>query len=207
MPQVSPPLSTGLMPRVLDRAEFGHLFQAHARVLWVVAAAFVPADAVEDVLQDAAATALARLPEFDPDTSFRAWMTQIVRFTAANVRRRARRRAAEPLAGDPVQPAGNGAPPVARDGSLHELQAEFDDRVLRALDELPAIARACLLLRVVLDLGYAEIGETLGLPEGTVASHVHRARAALRRILGGERGDGRPATPSAVASAQARTRP
>lgn len=177
------------MPHVLDRAEFGRLFVEHARVLWVVAAAFVPKAMVEDVLQDAAAVALSRLPDFDATTSFRAWMTQIVRFTAANAQRRARRGPrAESIEADDV-PASVGASldlAVARNGVLRPQQTDFDDHVLHALQELPADARASLLLRVVMDLSYADIATTLDLPEGTVASHVHRARDALRATLGAQ---------------------
>jgi len=162
--------------------EFGALFARHARLLWVVAASFVPRTAVDDVLQDAAATALARLHQFAPGTDFRAWMTQIVRHTATNHGRRQRRLPApldtEPMAGDP--------PPVvvSDTGKIADHQATFDDAVVRALEALSFEARACLLLQVVLGASQAEIGTTLGIPEGTVASHVHRARRFLRRRLG-----------------------
>jgi RNA polymerase sigma-70 factor (ECF subfamily) len=166
---------------VLDRDEFGRLFAQHARLLWVVAAAFVPRPAVEDVLQDAAATALARLERFARGTDFGAWMAQIVRHTASNHGRRWRRRA-EALDHEPMaKPATT--PAVDRNGSVPSEQDAFDDATVRALAELAPDARACLLLQVVLDLGLAEIGTTLGLPEGTVASHVHRARRLLRARL------------------------
>lgn len=174
------------MSQVLDRAEFGRLFVEHARVLWVVAAAFVPKAAVDDVLQDAAATALSRLHDFDPASSFRAWMVQIVRFTAANARRRGRRDDRLELANaDDVATLQRPDPwsAIDRNGELRNAQTDFDDCVLRALQDLSAEARACLLLRVVMDLSYREIAASLGLAEGTVASHVHRAREALRRSL------------------------
>jgi RNA polymerase sigma-70 factor (ECF subfamily) len=43
--------------------------------------------------------------------------------------------------------------------------------------------RACLLLRIVHQQRYREISEMMELPEGTVMSHVHRAKNALRRRL------------------------
>jgi RNA polymerase sigma-70 factor (ECF subfamily) len=58
--------------------------------------------------------------------------------------------------------------------------------VVAALRELPDDARAALLLRVVLDMDYAEIAASLDLPPGTVASHLHRARADLRERLAPE---------------------
>lgn len=171
----------------LEPAEFGRLFERHARLLWVVAAAFVPRAEASDVVQEAAVVALARLWTFDPATDFRAWMSQIVRNVANNERRRLRRTPQSDLGVEPIAPATNGEA-VARNGVLHEVQADFDDQVVAALRTLSDDARAALLLRVVLDLDYAEIGATLGLPAGTVASHLHRARDAMRAQLhGGEK--------------------
>jgi RNA polymerase sigma-70 factor (ECF subfamily) len=62
-------------------------------------------------------------------------------------------------------------------------QAGLDDELLAALHLLDENARACLLLRVVMELPYREISRTLGIPEGTAMSHVHRARRALHEQL------------------------
>ena len=59
----------------------------------------------------------------------------------------------------------------------------FDDDLLRALGGLDETARGCLLMRVVMDMPYKEIALAMDVPEGTAASHVHRARAALRGAL------------------------
>ncbi len=40
-----------------------------------------------------------------------------------------------------------------------------------------------LVLRYYADLDYKEIAEALGLPEGTVKTRLHRAKAELKRIL------------------------
>ena len=57
--------------------------------------------------------------------------------------------------------------------------------MLGALGRLEETARACLLLRVVLDLPYQEISRSLGIPQGTAMSHVHRARRAMASLLAG----------------------
>src|SRR6185503_13659537 len=59
----------------------------------------------------------------------------------------------------------------------------FDDHVVAGLRELGEVPRACLLLRTLRELSYAEIAELLEIPEGTAMSHVHRARLALRARL------------------------
>jgi RNA polymerase sigma-70 factor (ECF subfamily) len=58
-------------------------------------------------------------------------------------------------------------------------------RVESALDELPAEQREVLRLAVLDGMDYAEIAHRTGVSEGTVKSRVARARARLRRQLGG----------------------
>ncbi len=57
----------------------------------------------------------------------------------------------------------------------------------RAMAELSVEHRAILLLSGLEGLSYREIGETLGIPIGTVMSRLARAREQLRRRLEGER--------------------
>jgi RNA polymerase sigma-70 factor (ECF subfamily) len=55
--------------------------------------------------------------------------------------------------------------------------------VQRAILELEPSFRECLVLRDVEDLSYEEIEAITGLPEGTVKSRIHRARAQLRELV------------------------
>jgi RNA polymerase sigma-70 factor (ECF subfamily) len=55
--------------------------------------------------------------------------------------------------------------------------------VQHAIAELEPSFRECLILRDVEDLSYEDIGEITGLPEGTVKSRIHRARAQLRDMV------------------------
>lgn len=60
---------------------------------------------------------------------------------------------------------------------------ENHGRVLAALEELEASARAVVVLRDIEELDYAQIADILQVPTGTVKSRLSRARAALRRQL------------------------
>ncbi|MBL8759856.1 MAG: RNA polymerase sigma factor, partial [Phycisphaerae bacterium] len=150
----------------LTPTEFAGLFEQAARKLWCVAAAVTSdRDRASDVVQEAAVVALAKLIEFDPATSFDAWMAQIVRYVALNDRRKSKRRPAR--AADPaVLDATSNPDPAPRTGhrSLGALLADehaFDDAVRHSLAELEETARACLLMKTVLGLSYADIARTL----------------------------------------------
>ncbi len=167
---------------------FAGRFTECSRTLWCIAAAILGDPALaEDALQEAAVIALRKLDHFDPETNFAAWMTQIVRYVAQNhVRRRSRHHA---LTVDPVHlnetvAADTRETPLELTGrgQFQVDQADrggIDDELLAALQLLDQDARACLLLRVVMELPYREISLTLGIPQGTAMSHVHRARRAL----------------------------
>lgn len=140
--------------------------------------------------------ALGKLEQFDPQTNFLAWMARIVRFVALNHgRRRAGQTPVDPdtldraagslhLASSPrLASATADKPTLNGQGDLLQDQDAFDDHVLAALNHLEPGARACLLLRVVLNMPYREIARALDMAEGTAMSHVHRARLALRDML------------------------
>lgn len=178
----------GDRPAALTAEEFAARFEESARLLWTLAAGVLgDRSDVEDVLQEAALIGIQRLDRFEPGTSFGAWMGRIVRFVALNqvrLRRRRRTRPADPGSLDletaRAPAAGTGVGPR---GELLDDAGHFDDDLTRALGEIRPIARACLLLKIVLDLEYQEIGAILGIPRGTAMSHVHRARLHLRRRL------------------------
>ena len=70
-----------------------------------------------------------------------------------------------------------------KSGELRSEQQAFDDEVLRALQTLPPEPRCCLLLRVLMNLSYAELSVLMNIPEGTAMSHVHRGKQRLREQL------------------------
>jgi RNA polymerase sigma-70 factor (ECF subfamily) len=191
-------------PDPARREEFARRFRASYRTFWTIAAGIVnDPGAADDVVQDAAVTALGKLDEFRPDSNFTAWMAQIVRYIALNTSRRGRRQptALDPVAMDDsmsqqasqhpeasvpgVGSAGDwrGTPLVDAHGHLDLTHTPFDDRVMRALNSVSEIARACLLLRTIEGMNYDQIAQALSIPPGTAMSHVHRTRMLLRERL------------------------
>jgi RNA polymerase sigma-70 factor (ECF subfamily) len=67
----------------------------------------------------------------------------------------------------------------------HRSHVDSDDAVLvrHALDQLPAEDRELIVLKHLEGLSYADIGEILGIPAGTVMSRLFHARRRLREAL------------------------
>lgn len=174
----------------LDAEGFAARLRRDYRRLWTIAAA-VTGDRVtaDDIVQDAALIALGKLGQYQPGTNFFAWMAKIVRFSALNDVRKRRHRGlviVEPATLDQSAAGQSRRADMARPGSngaAADYNADFDDEVTHALDALGPTARACLLLRTLHQLSYAEISAALDIPEGTAMSHVHRAKMSLRERL------------------------
>ncbi|MFL1377355.1 MULTISPECIES: sigma-70 family RNA polymerase sigma factor [unclassified Nocardiopsis] len=129
----------------------------------------VPADRVEELVQETYLRVLRALPGFGGRCPVRAWLLAIARNTVADRYRH-----------DAARPRCTGS--AAAEGPA---PGRFDEQLaLRSLvDALPADRRRAFLLTRVAGLSYEEAARTLGVPIGTVRSRVARARADLRRGL------------------------
>ncbi|HRE81165.1 MAG TPA: RNA polymerase sigma factor [Opitutaceae bacterium] len=96
---------------------------------------------------------------------------------------RGRRREARVTVTDDVESERSEGPEIEPE-AIARLDAE---RVMLALQELPAAYREPVTLFYLQDLSYLEIAEVLSLPVGTVMSRLSRGKALLRtRLAQGE---------------------
>ncbi|RKS73518.1 RNA polymerase sigma-70 factor (ECF subfamily) [Actinomadura pelletieri DSM 43383] len=108
----------------------------------------------------------------------RAWLLTILTNVWRNSLRTAARR---PPPGGPLEDAPD--PPDQGEGVEDTAARHETGRELAGLlAELPHAQRAAVVLRHVTDLPVAEIAVVLGLPEGTVKSHISRGLARLRAL-------------------------
>ena len=153
------------------------LLERYARACRAVALAVTGNEAeADDVCQDAFVSAMERIEDCRQPERFGGWLLQIVRNRARNAIRHAAVRRTEPLGEHDV--AGGPTAATALD------RAELRDRLLAALDTLSEAQREVVLLHDLEDWRHTEIAERLGLPSGTVRSHLYHARRRLREILG-----------------------
>ena len=130
----------------------------------------------EDAAHEAFVVALERLEECRRPERFAGWFLTIARNRAKNIVRREVLRAGDPL------------PHSARSATANPEksteQAELRGRLMDALSQLPEVHREIVLLHDLEGWKHREIAQRLGLPSGTVRSHLHFARKALREHLG-----------------------
>ena len=132
----------------------------------------------DDLAQETFLTAWRNLGRFEPGRSFRNWLMGLAYrkyLTAQRSLFRRMRRDAIAIEGvnENVSPGG---------------MAEARLDLARAMAAMPTDQRAAVALCLAAEFSHAEAAEALGLPLGTVKSHVARGKAKLLAMLGTDDG-------------------
>lgn len=133
-----------------------------------------------ELTQDTMLKAFRALAGWRPDATFSTWLFRIASNAATDGFRR--KKVVEYV---PIEAHMDFPDPAV--GPEDALQSAQRYRILEAaLQRLREDYRQILLLREVEGMSYAEIGDVLGLREGTVKSRIARARQALLEICKGK---------------------
>jgi RNA polymerase sigma-70 factor (ECF subfamily) len=139
----------------------------------------------EDLTQTAFTRVFTRRAEWEPAGKFSTFLWRVALNLCHDEARRIQRRGEFSL--DALEEAeGEGETRFAADEPAPDAQAESQERgelVRRALAELPAPYREVVVLRHYEGLKFREIGDVLGIPEGTVKSRMAEALGQLNRLL------------------------
>jgi RNA polymerase sigma-70 factor (sigma-E family) len=130
----------------------------------------------QDAVQDALVGVYPRWRELQSGGTLEAYVRRsVVNSTISRWRKFGRRE--NPAAALPEMQVGE---------VQSDLTAALSDADLawQLCQQLPPQQRAAVVLRFYEDLSFAEIGKVLGCPESTARSHVHRALASLRTLIG-----------------------
>jgi RNA polymerase sigma factor (sigma-70 family) len=164
-----------------DRAALEEVWRANRRWIAAVAAAHAPRGVdVEDILQEVAATLVAKCHHLRDAASLRGWL-RVVAVNAARMAARstlAERKALRTVAAE------------ARAVRARDTADEVRETLARIARLSPAYAEP-LMLQVGQGLSQREIAELLDVPETTVETRLARARRMLRQMaIDEERGGG-----------------
>ncbi|MFA7236144.1 MAG: RNA polymerase sigma factor [Phycisphaeraceae bacterium] len=150
-----------------DEQAFAELVRRHGRYLFGVARTLVRDEhEAEDVVQETFLAAFRG--RYRGESTVRTWLVGITVKQAALVRRKRR------------------PPPPEVLSRSFDAQAATDAKMDLAamLEQLSEEHREALVLRELEGCSYEEIAGLLGVPQGTVESRLHRARARLREQFG-----------------------
>src|SRR5579872_3028244 len=133
--------------------------------------------AAEDAVQETLLRAYRGLPVFNGDYRLQAWLHRILTNVCYDegARRRREAEANERYFAMPV-PAGAS---VEEEAEYQQARLEVE----RGIAQLPDSYREALVLRDIYELEYADVASRTGITEQNARARVHRARAALRRLV------------------------
>jgi RNA polymerase sigma-70 factor (ECF subfamily) len=147
-------------------------------------------DDAQDAVQNAFLSAFKSMKHFNGNSALSTWLHRIVINSALMQLRSKRRRPEEPI--DEFLPqfdqAGNWMEDRARTLQPQvSLEASETRRMVRrCIDRLPPAHRVMLILRDIDELDTEEAATLLGLTTNTVKVRLHRARQALKSVIGRE---------------------
>ena len=160
--------------RAGDQAAFRKLVERHSSRAIGLARRMLGSDVeAEEVAQDAFLRAWRALPRFRGDSSFSTWLHRIVvrraldRSATLKVRRALETGLTE----------GQESAQATTPGGLGREQAMRLDRLLASLS---GVQRAAVVLYYYEDRSVEQVAQAMGIPAGTVKTHLHRARAQMR---------------------------
>jgi len=166
-----------------DREAFGALVDLWQERLWLHAHALTDTgEQAWDAVQETWTAVVKGIGRLAEPAAFPRWAFRILTHKAADQvrRRQAEREAQQELAALAGTSERRQGAPGARVADLRD-----------ALAALPAAARQLLALHYAEGFTTAEVGQILGVPQGTVKSRLHHARRHLKRLMEEDDDDGR----------------
>jgi RNA polymerase sigma-70 factor (ECF subfamily) len=154
-----------------DRDAQRTIYEAHVERVYRLVLRIVGASDAEDVTQNVFLHLFAKLKSFRHESELATWIHRLAANEALQHVRRMRRHTTVPLtATNTTQTAGNDA-------------TDWKELLETAMLRIDSELRLVLELKELEQMPYSQIAEILGIPEGTVASRLNRARRELRDQL------------------------
>jgi RNA polymerase sigma-70 factor, ECF subfamily len=163
------PVEQLLRERRYDRALEVLLDHYQHKVYRMVLVMLRDAGRAEEVTQDVFLKLWRALPLYDGRAAIGTWLYTIARNTCLSALRAESYRRTSALT-DATEPSASSTTPLA-------LSVE------QCLSRLPDVQRQVITLFYLQERSVTDVASMLDLPEGTVKSHLHRARRALAEMM------------------------
>lgn len=164
--------------RAGDDTAFGELVDRYKDLVYAVVYRMVPdRSQTDDIAQDVFLKVHRGLPYFRGEARLSTWIFRIVQ----NVCTQARGRRAHERSVHPGRSGQRPPEPGAADGAFADL--ELRDRLDKAIAQLPEQYQLLVAAHYLKGVQYEALAEALGLPLGTVKTHLYRAKRRLRELL------------------------
>jgi RNA polymerase sigma-70 factor (ECF subfamily) len=159
---------------MLSEAQFRELFEPHRTYLHRVAVKLSgDPELAKDLVQETFYRAWLRFDRFQQGTNARAWLATILTNYYFDVLKHQK---VIDKTKDVIMPPD----PVEHDAPLETIPDDYLHAAIQALDpDLREVVELCGLKQ----MRYREAAEALGVPPGTIATRLMRARASLRVLL------------------------
>jgi RNA polymerase sigma-70 factor (ECF subfamily) len=163
-----------------DREATGRLIRAHQSSLYAYMLRMSGSpEMAEDVVQDAFVRVLKNLDRFDPRFRFSTWVFTIAKRLYMNAQQKHKPVFDSDIVGGwERSDDADGRPMVEV-----ELQQRARGAIEFALGELNERQREIVVLFHQQQWPISQIADHLDMPEGTIKSHLHRARTRMRKAI------------------------
>ncbi|HAI13434.1 MAG TPA: hypothetical protein DCM28_17130 [Phycisphaerales bacterium] len=163
-----------------DRAAAGELIERYqAPVRSFLLKLSGNADVADDIAQETFVRVLKYAKRYDPQFKMITWLLTIARRLWLNHLRRKDNQTHNTSYEQMSEKASGPDMTLQREDQLEHTRKLLSD----AMTHLTEPQRTALVLFHQQELPVGEVAKVMKMPEGTVKSHLHRARAALRKIL------------------------
>jgi RNA polymerase sigma-70 factor (ECF subfamily) len=162
-----------------DVEAFGTLYRSHAPRIYALASRMAGSpDEGEDLLQEIFLQAFRKLGSFKGEAAIGTWLYRLALNHCLDFVRS--KQAKMEKVTDTLDAEGSIEPIARRDTPIARMDLE------RAIERLPAGCREAFVLHDIEGFDHKEVGDVLGIAEGTSKSQVFKARMKLRAYLRGK---------------------
>ncbi len=167
-----------------DAGAFAELMRRYNRKLYRTARAMTGDNGeAEDIVQEAWMRAYAHIADFRNESAISTWLVRIVLNEALGRKRRARSTVELDETNERQMSSVIMLPSCGANPESSMSRTQVRHLLERTIDTLPPDFRTVFVLRSVEEMSGAEVAQQLGIPEATVKTRLHRARALIRQEL------------------------